>query len=207
MNYFEFKKKTEDLPFFESKELRVVLGDEFTESMLTNLKNWVKKGHLIMLRRGLYVITEEAKKEDVMIFATKLYQPSYISMEMALHYYGIIPEAVFTVTSVTTRKTKAFATSLGNFSYQKIKREAFGGYETKRSGKISFNMAVPEKALVDFFYLRRHMLGGEEEQFHGYRFNEDFGYDAKKLIDFAQVFQSKKVMLLTQNFIKYYVAK
>ncbi len=207
MNYFAFKKKIEDLPFFESKELRLVLGDEFTGSTLTNLKNWVRKGHLVMLRRGLYVIAEEAKKEDIMTFATKLYQPSYISMEMALRYYGIIPEAVFTVTSVTTRKTKAFATSLGNFSYQKIKKEAFGGYETKRSGKISYNLAVPEKALVDFFYLHRHILNGDREQFRGYRFNEDFGYDVKKLLHFARVFKNKKVMLLTQNFIQQYVAQ
>lgn len=206
MNYFEFKKKTEDLPFFESKELRVVLGDEFTESMLTNLKNWIKKGHLIMLRRGLYAVAEEAKKVDVMTFAEKLYQPSYVSMEMALHYYGIIPEAVFTVTSVTTRKTKAFVTTLGNFSYQKIKKEAFGGYETRRSGKVSFKLAVPEKALVDFFYLHRHILNGDEDQFRSYRFNEDFDYDVEKLRHFAEVFQNKKVQLLTENFIKYYVA-
>lgn len=207
MNYFEFKKRTEDLPFFESKELRVVLGDAFTESMLTNLKNWVKKGHLIMFRRGLYAVAEEAKKEDVMTFATKLYQPSYVSMEMALHYYGIIPEAVFTVTSVTTRKTKVFTTSLGNFSYQTIKKEAFGGYETRQSGKISFNLALPEKALVDFFYLHRHVLNGEKDQFQGYRFNEDFEYDVEKLRHFAEVFQNQKVRSLTESFIKYYVAK
>ncbi|OIP60330.1 MAG: hypothetical protein COZ29_00780 [Candidatus Moranbacteria bacterium CG_4_10_14_3_um_filter_45_9] len=207
MNYFEFKKKIEELPLFETKELRLVLGDEFTSSMLINLKNWVNKGHLIMLRRGLYAITEEVEKVDTMSLATKLYHPSYVSMEKALNFYGIIPEAVFTVTSVTTRKTKEFMTTRGNFSYQKIKKTAFGGYETKRDGKISFNMAVPEKAMVDFFYLKRNILNGELEQFRGYRFNEEFPFDAKKMLDFARAFQNKKVLLLTQNFIKYYVTK
>ncbi len=207
MNYFEFKKKIEELPFFETKELRLVLGDEFTSSMLINLKNWVNKGHLIMLRRGLYAIADEVEKVDSMSLATKLYHPSYVSMEKALNFYGIIPEAVFTVTSVTTRKTKEFNTKRGNFSYQKIKKEAFGGYETKRNGKISFNVAVPEKAMVDFFYLKRNILNGELEQFRGYRFNEEFKFDAKKLSLFAQAFQNKKVLFLTQNFIKYYVAK
>lgn len=207
MNYFEFKRKIEELPFFETKELRLVLGNEFKGSMLVNLKNWIRKGHLIMLRRGLYIIAEEAEKTDPMSLATKMYQPSYVSMEKALNFYGIIPEAVFTVTSVTTRKTKEFNTKLGNFSYQKIKKEAFGGYETKKNGKISFNVALPEKALVDFFYLKRNILNGDLEQFHGYRFNEDFIFDAKKLLSFAEAFQNKKVMLLTRNFIKYYVAK
>lgn len=207
MNYFEFKRKIEELPFFETKELRLVLGSEFKSSMLVNLKNWIKKGHLIMLRRGLYIIAEEAEKTDSMSLATKMYQPSYVSMEKALNFYGIIPEAVFTVTSVTTRKTKEFNTKLGNFSYQKIKKEAFGGYETKKNGKISFNVALPEKALVDFLYLNRNILNGDREQFLGYRFNEEFRFDAKKLLSFAETFQNKKVMLLTRNFIKYYAAK
>ncbi len=207
MNYFEFRKKIEELPFFETKELRLVLGDKFTKSMLTNLKNWVNKEYLIMLRRGLYVITEEAKRSDSMAFATKMYQPSYISMEMALHFYGIIPEAVFTVTSVTTRKTKEFGTELGHFSYQKIKKEAFGGYETKKNGKISFNIALPEKAIVDFFYLKRNILNGDVRQFQGYRFDEEFIFDAKKLLDFARMFRNKKVLFLTQSFINQYVAK
>jgi len=207
MNFFEFKKKTEELPFFETKELRLILGADFKKSTLINLKNWVNKGHLIMFRKGLYAIFEATKKVDFMVFATKIYPPSYISMEMALGFYGIIPEAVFTVTSVTTRKTKKFATPMGNFSYQKIKKEAFGGYEIKKQDDISFNLALPEKAVVDFLYLNRNILNGDKEQFQGYRFNEHFKFDAKKLLTFAEAFQNKKVLLLTHNFIRYYVAK
>lgn len=207
MNYFEFKKKIEELPYFETKELRLIFGDKFTTSTLTNLKNWLHKGHLIMLRRGLYAVAEVAHKTDAMAFATKIYQPSYVSMEMALSFYGIIPEAVFTVTSVTTRKTKEFKTPQGNFSYQKIKKEAFGGYDTIQNKKFSFNLAVPEKAMIDFFYLNRNILDGSHHQFEGYRFNEDFAYDTKKLVSFAHMFQNKKVMFLTQSFIKYYVTK
>jgi predicted transcriptional regulator of viral defense system len=207
MNIFEFKKKIEELPYFETKELRLVLGDDFTATTLVNLKNWIKKGHLIMLRRGLYIISEMQHKIDALAFATKIYAPSYVSMEMALNYYGIIPEAVFTVTSVTTRKTKQFSTPMGKYSYQKIKKEAFGGFETKSQSGISFNLALPEKAMVDFLYLNRNILSGDYEQFKGYRFNEDFKFDKKKLIAFAEAFNNKKVLFLTNNFIKYYVTK
>ena len=207
MNFLEFKQKTEELPYFETKELRLILGSDFTSTTLINLKNWMNKGYLIMLRRGLYILTETKNKIDIMAFATKIYSPSYISLETALSFYGIIPEAVFTTTSVTTRKTKEFKTPVGNFSYQKIKKEAFGGFETKKQDGISFNLALPEKALVDFFYLNRGILGGIREQFEGYRFSEDFKFNAKKLLDFAKAFQNKKVLFLTQNFIKYYAAK
>ncbi len=206
MNYFEFRKKAENLPYFETKELRLVLGADFSTTTLVNLKNWVNKGYLVMLRRGLYIIAEATKKFDSMVYATKIYSPSYVSMEMALSFYGIIPEAVFTITSITTRKTKKFKTSLGNFSYQKIKTEAFGGFEAKKQEEISFNLALPEKAVVDFLYLNRNVLDGTLEQFRGYRFNEDFKFDAKKLLNFSESFENKKVLFLTKNFIKYYVA-
>jgi len=206
MNFFEFKKKIEELPFFETRELRLILGHDFTSTTLVNLKNWMKKGHLTMIRRGLYALTEVKDKIDAMAFATKIYSPSYVSMEMALNFYGIIPEAVFTITSVTTRKTKKFKTPVGNFSYQKIKKEAFGGFETKKQSGISFNLALPEKALVDFFYLNKNILNGEKNQYAGYRFNEDFKFNSKKLIDFAKAFQNKKVLFLTQKFIEYYAA-
>lgn len=207
MNIFDFKKKIEELPYFETKELRVVLDRDFTATTLINLKNWIKKGHLIMLRRGLYAISEMQHKTDALVFATKIYAPSYVSMEMALNFYGIIPEAVFTVTSVTTRKTKQFSTPMGNYSYQKIKKEAFGGFETRNQNGISFNLALPEKAIVDFLYLNRNILSGDHEQFKEYRFNEDFKFDAKKLIAFAEVFNNKKVSFLTNSFIKYYATK
>lgn len=207
MNFLEFKKKIEDLPYFETKELRLILGSDFTATTLVNLKNWMNKGYLTMIRRGLYALAEMKNKTDAMTFATKIYAPSYISMETALSFYGIIPEAVFTETSVTTKKTKTFKTPVGNFSYQKIKKEAFGGFETRKQAGTSFNLALPEKALIDFLYLNRNILNGSHEQFLGYRFNEDFKFNSKKLLNFAKVFQNKKVLSLTQNFIKYYVAK
>lgn len=196
-----------DFPYFETKELKVILGDGFAGTTLYNLKNWTKKGYVLMFRRGLYCLTSATKETEMIAFSAKLYAPSYVSMESALSFYGIIPEAVFTSTSVTTRKTKWFKTSVGNFQYRKIKKQAFGGFETRSEKGISFNLALPEKAVVDFLYLNRNILKGSREEFLGYRFNEDFSFDAAKLTHFAEVFGNKKVLLLTKNFIKYYGAK
>lgn len=206
MKFLDFQKKMADYPYFETKELRIVLGGEYRHSMLVNLKNWTKKGLITMFRRGLYGFSDAISKVDILPLATKLYAPSYVSMECALSWYGIIPEAVFTVTSVTTRKTKRFKTSVGNFQYRKIKKQVFGGFETRSEKGISFNLALPEKAVVDFLYLNRNLLEGSREEFLGYRFNEEFSFDAVKLTYFAEAFGNKKVLSLTKNFIKQYVA-
>jgi len=208
MNYFKFRKKIEELPLFETRELRLILGKEFNKSFLNNLKNWENKEYLIRIRKGLFLPADLKSAVSPMMLAAKIYAPSYVSMESALGYYGIIPEAVFTTTSITARKTVSFTTKdFGKFSYQKIKREAFGGFETHKENNISFNLALPEKALVDFFYLNRNILDGSKKQFASYRFNEEFKYNKKRLVKFADFFKNKKTAELVNKFIKYYVAQ
>lgn len=205
MNFFDFRKKIEELPFFSTKELRILFPQEFNRSFLNNLKNWTSKGYLIKIKKGFYLPSDLAAGLDPSLIASKTYFPSYVSLESALGHYGIIPEAVFTTTSITTKKTFSFTNkSFGNFSYQKIKKEAFGGFITHRRNNISFNFALPEKALVDWLYINRNRLDGEKEQFLSYRFNEDFNYNQKKLKKFAKLFSNKKTTMLTNNFIKIY---
>jgi len=207
MNYLSFRKKIEELPLFETRELRLILGKEFNRSFLNNLKNWENKKYLIKIRKGLFLPDDLKSAVSPMALATKVYSPSYVSMESALGYYGIIPEAVFATTSVTTRKTASFTTKdFGKFFYQKIKREAFGGFETRKENNISFNLALPEKALVDFFYLNRNIMDESREQFASYRFSEEFKYNKSRLIEFANFFKNKKVKELVNKFIEYYVA-
>ncbi|MFZ2975149.1 MAG: hypothetical protein WA055_00785 [Candidatus Moraniibacteriota bacterium] len=208
MNYIEFRQKMEEFPLFNTKELRLILGAEFKRSFLNNLENWKKKEYLLQLRKGLYLLGYLKHAVDPMILASKIYAPSYVSLETALGYYGIIPEAVFTTTSVTSRETKELSNDFGKFTFRKIKKTAFGGYETiqKREFGISFNLALPEKALVDFFYLNKNILDGSQLQFESYRFSDDFRYNKNKLTRFAKAFENKKVLELTNNFIKFYVA-
>ncbi len=207
MKYLDFRKKIEELPLFETRELRLVLGKEFNRSFLNNLKCWERKNYLIKIRKGLYLLADIKAKISPFMLAAKICFPSYVSLESALSYYGIIPEAVFTTTSVTTRKTATFATGdFGQFSYQKIKKQAFGGFVKYRENHISYNLALPEKALADFFYLNRNILNGSKEQFASYRFSENFKYDKKRLLRFSRVFENKKLIKLTNNFIQYYAS-
>ncbi|MFA6160247.1 MAG: hypothetical protein WC678_04150 [Parcubacteria group bacterium] len=208
MNYIEFRQKMEDFPLFSTKELKLILRIKFNRSFLNNLENWRKKGYILQLKKGLYLLGHLRHAVDPMVLASKMYPPAYVSLETALGYYGIIPEAVFVTTCVTSRETKEISNDFGKFTFRKVKKTAFGGYEAigKKELGISFNLALPEKALVDFFYLNKNILDGSQLQFEGYRFSDDFKYDKNKLMKFAKVFGNKKVLELTNNFIKFYVA-
>ncbi|MBU1894214.1 MAG: hypothetical protein KJ983_00170, partial [Candidatus Omnitrophica bacterium] len=78
--------------------------------------------------------------------------PSYISLEYALTFYKVIPETVYTITSVTTKATREFTVSDIIYKYNKIRKDLFFGYEPIEKDNALILMATPEKALVDYLY-------------------------------------------------------
>lgn len=114
------------------------------------IKRNLKSGLFIKLRNTFYTLKDTAI--PYFFVANKLYQPSYISLETALSHYGIILEVVYTITSVTTKPTREFATPLSTFSYQRIKQEAYCGYQPVKADGATVLLAEPEKALADYLY-------------------------------------------------------
>ena len=109
-----------------------------------------RMGKIQRVRRGLYFFTGETI--DTFSLANVIYAPSYFSLETALSFYGLIPEVVYSVTSITTRTTREFGFNDINYSYQSIKTEAFTGYVPIDRDGIKILMATPEKALADYYY-------------------------------------------------------
>ena len=127
-----------------------------------------------MLRRGWYAFADYLQQPDyARYFAGKIYAPSYISLHTALSFYGIIPEVVVEITSVTTQKTCRYENAFGQFSYQTIRPRLFWGFEPKtmRDGK-QYMMATPEKAIIDLLYLYPQYSSLEEMR--ELRFDEDW---------------------------------
>lgn len=114
------------------------------------LSRKVKQGKLLRLKRNLYCFTNKIPSEY--LIANILYQPSYLSLEFALSYYSIIPESVYTITSVTTKPTREFTATNRVFSYQTIKKEAYCGYVPIKINNSTILIASPEKALADYLY-------------------------------------------------------
>jgi hypothetical protein len=119
----------------------------------------VSSGYLYQLLRGLYVACSKIKTPhpEPFLLANHLYGPSYVSAESALSYWGLIPEKVTRVTSVTTRKSKLFKTHLGDFDYFHIRQQSYiiGFCQVQLSNQQTVIMASPEKALCDLIIQTR----------------------------------------------------
>lgn len=111
-----------------------------------------QNGEIIRLKKGLYVVSPTVSRVPLSseLIANHLYAPSYISMSAALRYYGLIPETVYTMQSMTLKHSRTFETPVGRFEYRQINRDAFPvGVTSINKGTYAFLMATPEKALCD----------------------------------------------------------
>ncbi len=124
-------------------------GYKSPRNKIANLEN---EGLLIRLKRGLYVVSPDVsgKLLSTELMANHIYGPSYISMESALRYYGLIPESVHVVRSMMTKRSRVFENSISRFDYIACSEEYYPiGINQKIGDEYSFLIASPEKALCD----------------------------------------------------------
>ena len=143
---------------------RNVPGEEFDyQVLLDSLRDYerprdritdlLKRKEIIRVKKGIYVFGEKYARRPFSkeILANMIYGPSYISLDYALRYYGLIPERVEAVTSVTIKRSRRFSTPVGLFIYRAIPTKAYpmGMDHVSLSDSRSFLIAIPEKALCD----------------------------------------------------------
>jgi hypothetical protein len=114
----------------------------------------------------------------------------------------MIPEAVFEVTAVSTNKTAYFVNSLGRFSYRAIKSNAFFGYELVHdSDNIPILVATREKAILDTLYFDTQLVFKEDYLLEGLRLQNYGSLNIKKLQNYANKFESKKIKKVSEILI------
>lgn len=132
------------------------------KSPRSKITHLLRSGELIRVKKGLYVFGTSYRRSllSLEILANKIYGPSYVSLEYALAFYGLIPEYVVEVTSVTTKRRKKYETPLGRFSYEPLPTSLFStGFTLLQvSDQELALIATPEKALADLFYMRRFKI-------------------------------------------------
>ena len=173
MTYTQFYNQWHSLGCFSVNQLHAIVPT-FNRS---NLYQWQQAGYIVPLRKGWYAFADYVQLPDsARYFAGKMRAPSYISLHTALSFYGIIPEAVVEITSVTTQKTCRYENAFGQFSYQTVRPRLFWGFEPKsmRDGK-QYMMATPEKAIIDLLYL--YPQYATEEDMRELRLDEDWMQD------------------------------
>ena len=168
MKYFDIKQKLGGLKVFSIEDLYVV-DPSFR---LETLYEWEKKTWVTKLRSKKYIFADyNPTNYDLYLVANRLYDPSYVSLELALNHYGVIPEAVMRVTSVTTNKTLSVETKIGIFDYKSLDPRLFFGYQIITNDGTTYKIASLEKAIVDYFYLNSQVA--EVDDIRGLRFNEE----------------------------------
>jgi predicted transcriptional regulator of viral defense system len=201
MQFFDLKTRLKNFIIFSIRDIEKI-DPSFHKQRLSE---WQEKGYIIKIRRGFYIFSDLQINEQVMfLIANTIYQPSYISLEMAFSWYNLIPEGVYTITSVTSRKTNSFEMNMGNFIYKHIKSELMFGYELQEYNNHYYLMAEIEKAVLDYLYFNSHI--NDEEDFKGLRFNI-FEFKAKvdieKLRKYLGVYNNKALSARVNKFITY----
>lgn len=197
MKFESLLEKVSGLPAFT---VRFLAAGENLAQVRLQINRWVKDGKVIRIHKGLYALAAPYRKTTLEPFciANALKQASYVSLHSALSWYGIIPEFVPSVTSVTTGRPQSIETPLGRFEFRHVSKKYFWGYQQieLKSGLNAF-VAYPEKALLDLIYLTP---GGDEIGFiEELRLQNFEKIDRKHLNQFAEKFQSSKISRALKN--------
>lgn len=200
--------KTIKTPYIDAQTLLYFLAD------YRKPREWIlrmiKSGELIRLKNGFYLIKGKIQEDSNLIIpyeqvANLLYGPSYVSLEWALSFYGMIPERVYSVTSMSLGKNKEFHTPIGRFVYHALAANSYsiGITQMQIPNFIGgFFMATPEKALADLVYVTCKGLNKDQlkqELLESKRIDEEVLRQLNKnlLVEISQSYQAKSVNHLT----------
>jgi predicted transcriptional regulator of viral defense system len=154
MKFEELLETVGELPLFQGSLL--LAGDRDPGDVRRQLSRWAASGKVIQLRRNLYVLASPWRRVNPhpFLIANDLHHPSYVSLQSALAYHGMIPEGVPVSTSVTTARPARIDTPFGRYAYHHVRPEVFFGYDRV---SVPHNqealVANSAKALLDLVYL------------------------------------------------------
>lgn len=199
MDFQTFRLKAKDYPLFKYVDLLKWFPNDNEQTIKQNLKFWVKKQRLERIIKGVYKLKETEIKDEFLL-ASYLDESSYVSLESALSFYGMIPEFPYSITSVTIKKTKKFKTNYGILSYRKVKSDLFFGFKVITGNNYLYRLATPEKALFDFIYLNQREIK-TPDYFKEMRLSLPNDISWKKLSSLLSLLKNKVII----SYLKTYV--
>jgi hypothetical protein len=171
------------------------------------IRAMLKAGEIVRVKKGIYVFGEDYRRGPWSreILANLIYGPSYISLDYALSYHGLIPEGVVVVTSVSLSRSRRFETPLGLFTYRSLsfRKYSIGIDQGALEAEQHFLIATPAKALADKIWTDHRFTPRRTADFQPYLY-EDLridsnalnGIDGTLLERIAQQYGSRKIRLL-----------
>ncbi len=195
----------------DNASLKNIFSKEGYANINDKIYRLKKEGILIPLKKGLYIHNSPLNKTIISkeIISNVLLGPSYISLDYALYYHGLIPESVHEVTGVTTKRSKTYSTNYGLFSYKHTQKELFPiGLVLEEAKAGNFIIASKEKALCDKIYFTNNVTISSQKMMFEF-IEEDLRIDTEELesfdieivLEYYNITRSKKIKLFL-NFIK-----
>jgi len=163
------------------------------------ISRMIRKKEIIQVKKGLYTLSPEfGAPVNLRVLANLVYGPSYISLEYALSYWGLIPEKVEEITCMTNKRNKVFETPVGRFSYKYLENSKFSaGVERISDENGSFLIASKEKAICDRVALVKGIDAGDMDEFLEAELRLDMdelpGLDTELVREIARVYKKKSV--------------
>lgn len=174
----------------KTQELATLMGEiergSAYRSISSKMNALEKAGEIIRLKRGLYVLqaTKYGYPPSAPICSNHIYGPSYLSLQWALSYYGMIPERVNTFTAITLKHTRSFENELGYFTYRQVSQAYYPiGVTSSTMDGATFLIASPEKALCDLILADTHIPADSLQGLRRY-LEEDIRLDMDQLKEF-----------------------
>ena len=187
--------------YFSLAELKNLDSSKTTS---VNISHWIKNGRIIRLKKNLYLLKDYQRSFSPFEIAGILLQPSYISMETAMHYfYELIPDIPMITTSITTKKTQTIHNDFGTFVYQHLPPKLFFEIEDKKTHQL----ASREKTLLDFLYLHSSRMKPDDECWKSERFQNLETINWNRLKKDSYLFSQKKLVRLVESLESYFKSK
>jgi predicted transcriptional regulator of viral defense system len=163
----------EHLPYFTIDGFRQIAGDAAVDDARARiaLSRWVKAGHLIALKKGVYMHRRfyELHRQETSfapVVSAILLPRSYLSLEYVLQQSGILTEITYLVTAITSKNTRTFVNHLGTFVYRHIQPDLYFGFQIMDAYSMPYVQASVAKALFDYLYLRPLLANLDPEHYN-----------------------------------------
>ncbi len=198
MKFLELKNELKDFTIFSLNDIKNIEPDFHRR----RLNEWQDKGYIKKIIRGYYLFSDIVVDEEILFkISNQIYYPSYVSLESALSYYNLIPESIYGITAISTRKTYHFNTSFGEFSFRSISPPLFFGYSLIKNTRYHVKIASIEKALLDYFYLHQNLQTASD--FDSLRINQEVlieQVNEKKMNEYLEKFNQKRLTKRMNHF-------
>jgi predicted transcriptional regulator of viral defense system len=123
-------------------------------STLVALKRQEKRGLVKRIGQKVY-INNLAAGFNIRDLASAIRPESYISLDSALHEWGISSQSPVALTCIGLKQNSQIKADSVQIEFHTIKKSLFWGFQSKKTRYSTYQIAEPEKALLDWIYLRR----------------------------------------------------